>query len=440
MKQIVQSIKDGRIIVTEVPVPSLPAGNVLVRNSASLVSAGTERSALEFGRKSLLAKARSRPDLVRLVIEKAHREGVFAAVGGAFEKLDQTLELGYSCAGTVLDVGSDINDLRPGDRVACAGAGYAMHAEVVSVPRNLVAVIPSDEGRAPLDLESAAFATLGAIALHGVRLVAPQIGESVAVIGLGLVGLLAAQLAKAAGAEVFGMDLEEWRCQLAASLGCDATATSDADFKKLIARATSAGVDAVIIAAATPSNGPVQLAGEISRSRGRVVSIGAVGNDLPRATYYAKELQYQVSRSYGPGRYDPEYEENGHDYPIDYVRWTENRNLQAFLRLLAQGKVQVAPLVTHRFPVDEAERAYQLISGTSGERFLGVLITYAAEAKLEVKMLLPAALGSSKARVAESVAKVGFIGAGGFASGVLIPAVRADVNSELTGVCTAGGQ
>jgi predicted dehydrogenase len=440
MKQVVQSLKDGRIVVVEVPMPSLLPGNVLVRNSASLVSAGTERMALEFGQKSLLKKARSRPDLVRLVVQKALREGVFTAIGGALEKLDQPLQLGYSSAGTVLLVGSEVTDLGPGDRVACSGAGYAVHAEVVSVPRNLVSPIPYSSDGETVNFQSAAVSTLGAIALHGVRLAAPQIGESVAVLGLGLVGLLAVQLAKAAGVEVFGMDPDSTRCQLAQTLGCDLTASSDSALKALVQTKTGdVGVDAVVIAAATASNGPVQLAGEIARSRGRVVSIGAVGNNLPREIYYAKELQYQISRSYGPGRYDPEYEEKGHDYPMDYVRWTENRNLQAFLRLVAERKVRIEPLITHRIPVAEAQRAYDLITGASKERYLGVLIDYPGEANLVPRtQLAPIVAATDQPRSGARVT-VGFVGAGAFASSVLIPAVRADRDSRLTGICAATG-
>jgi predicted dehydrogenase/threonine dehydrogenase-like Zn-dependent dehydrogenase len=440
MKQVVQLLKDGRIVVQEVPIPSLSPGNVLVRNSASLVSAGTERMAVEFGQKSLLEKARSRPDLVQLVVQKAMREGVFTAIGRALEKLDQPLQLGYSSAGTVLCVGSEVTDLGPGDRVSCAGAGYAVHAEVVSVPRNLVTPIPYSSDGEPVNFQSAAFSTLGAIALHGVRLAALQIGESIAVLGLGLVGLLAVQLAKAAGVEVFGMDPDSSRCQLAQTLGCDRTATTDSVFKALVLSQTAdVGVDAVVIAAATTSNGPVQLAGEIARSRGRVVSIGAVGNNLPRGTYYAKELQYRISRSYGPGRYDPEYEEKGHDYPIDYVRWTENRNLQAFLRLVAGHKVRIDPLITHRIPVFEAQRAYDLITGTSKEQFLGVLIEYPGEVNVEPKTRLAPFVAATHPPQSGARVTVGFVGAGAFASSVLIPAVRADRDSQLTGVCAATG-
>src|SRR6516162_8947248 len=432
MKQVVQSLKDGRIVVAEVPIPSLAPGNVLVRNSASLVSAGTERMALEFGQKSLLEKARSRPDLVRLAVQKAVREGVFTAIGGALDKLDQPLQLGYSSAGTVLRVGSEIGDLGPGDRVVCAGARYAVHAEVVSVPRNLVALIPCGPDGEPVHFQSAAVSTLGAIALHGVRLAAPQIGESMAVIGLGLVGLLAVQLAKAAGVEVLGMDPDSSRCQLAQTLGCDRTAATDSAFKALVQTQTgNLGVDAVVIAAATTSNGPVQLAGEIARSRGRIVSIGAVGNNLPRGTYYAKELQYQISRSYGPGRYDPAYEENGYDYPIDYVRWTENRNLQAFLRLVAERKVRIDPLITHRIPVVQAQRAYDLITGASKERFLGVLIDYPGEANVEPRTRLATVVAATHQPRNDARITVGVVGAGAFASGVLIPAVRADRDSQL---------
>lgn len=440
LRQLLQTA-DGGIEVAEVPVPRTGRGCVLVRNSTSLVSAGTERMAVEFAGKSLMEKARARPDLVRQVLEKAWREGVLAAYQAVCSRLDRPGALGYSSAGTVLEIGADIHDLRPGDRVACAGAGYAAHAEVVSVPRNLVAKIPDcATGRgARVDFEEAAFATLGAIALHGLRLAELQMGETVAVIGLGLVGQLAVQLAQVAGCSVFGMDPDRERCRLAEQLGCLGAAVAEEEFLSLLAaRTESAGADAVIVAAATPSESPVRLAGEAARSRGRVIAVGAVGTHVPRRLYYEKELDFRISRSYGPGRYDREYEENGRDYPAEYVRWTENRNLKTFLGFLAEGKIRVQPLISHRFSIAEAPRAYDLILGKSGETPLGIVLTYAQAAEAPERALRPVN-GESAPAISSEEPRIGLLGAGNFALGVLLPAIRAAEGTRLVGVCSATG-
>lgn len=405
---------------------------MLVRVAASAVSAGTERGLVEFARKSLLQKARSRPDLVRQVLEKARREGLLSAIDSASRKLEQPQVLGYSCAGTVLAVAPDVSEFQAGDRVACAGAGYANHAEVVAVPRHLVARIPGSESQ--VSFEAAAFTTLGAIALHGFRLGEPQVGETVAVIGLGMIGLLAVQIARAAGCNVVGMDPDPVRCELAKRFGC-AAATDSAEFEPVVAAAGGAlGADVVLITAATESSAPVELAAKVARSRARVVAVGAVGTTLPRQPYFEKELEFRISRSYGPGRYDPDYEEKGHDYPADYVRWTENRNLQAFLGLLAQGKVDVLPLISHRFDIGEAARAYDLISGRTGTPFLGVVLRYSGDAVLQATVPLRAALPAAQGRVG-----VGVLGAGSFATGVLLPALEATGRVSFQAVCTSRG-
>jgi predicted dehydrogenase/threonine dehydrogenase-like Zn-dependent dehydrogenase len=436
MKQLLQSVSTGEAIVAEVPAPKAGYGQVLVRVSASLISAGTERTAVDFAEKNLLQKAMSRPDLVKQVLDKAKREGLLSTIDTVRNRLDTDLALGYSNAGTVIAVGDGVTEFKAGDRVACAGGGYASHAEIVRVPRNLVARIPDAGGR-EVPFEESAFTTVGAIALQALRLAEPQLGETVAVIGLGLIGLIAVQLAKASGCTVVGMDINPQRCALAERLGCDATATDAGQMNTIVETHSNArGADVVIITAATKSNAPVELAGEIARDRGRVVALGAVGLDIPRKHYYEKELFFQVSRSYGAGRYDPEYEEKGHDYPIGYVRWTEQRNMEAFLLMLAEGKVRVAPLITHRFPIDDGVKGYEIITGKTGEPFLGVVLTYPADASTATRIeLRPAAnLQAASDRVA-----VGMVGAGGFATGVLLPAMKKVPGIELVGVCTASG-
>ncbi|HEY1404952.1 MAG TPA: zinc-binding alcohol dehydrogenase, partial [Pyrinomonadaceae bacterium] len=359
MKQILQNYKTGEVSVADVPPPIVQPGRVLVRTAASLISAGTERMAVELGRKSLIGKARERPDLVRQVIQKAQREGLMNTLTAVQSKLNAANALGYSAAGLVIDAGHDVTDFRAGDRVACAGAGFASHAEVLSVPKNLCVRVPDG-----VDFEAAAFGTLGAIALQGVRLAEPTLGESVVVIGLGLLGQLTVQLLKANGCRVLGVDLDASKVELARTLGADAGHVSGGETPAAVSEwSRGRGADAVLITAATSSDQPVELAGEISRLKGRVVAVGLVGMNVPRKIYYERELTLKVSMSYGPGRYDPEYEERGHDYPFPYVRWTQGRNIEAFLDLVAAGSVRVAPLVTHRFSIEDGERAYNLIAG-----------------------------------------------------------------------------
>ncbi|HEV7906010.1 MAG TPA: zinc-binding alcohol dehydrogenase, partial [Pyrinomonadaceae bacterium] len=372
MKQILQNYKTGEVSVAEVPPPIAQRGRVLVRTAASLISAGTERMAVELGRKSLLGKARERPDLVRQVIQKAQREGLMNTLTAVQSKLNALNALGYSAAGFVSDVGDDVTDFRAGDRVACAGAGFASHAEVLSVPQNLCVRVPG-----AVDFEAAAFGTLGAIALQGVRLAEPTLGESVVVIGLGLLGQLTVQLLKANGCRVFGVDLDPAKVELARTLGADDGCVSGGEtLQTVLDWSRGRGADAVLITAATSSDQPIELAGEISRLKGRVVAVGLVGMNVPRKIYYERELTLKVSMSYGPGRYDPEYEERGHDYPFAYVRWTQGRNIEAFLDLVAAGSVRVAPLITHRFSIADGERAYNLIAGETKEPYLGVVLGY----------------------------------------------------------------
>src|SRR5687768_9491038 len=354
MKQLLQNIKDGKSRVEDVPVPTPRKGQALVRVAVSLVSAGTERMVVEFAEKSLVGKARSRPDLVRQVIDKARREGLVNTAQAAFNRLDQPMALGYSSAGTIIALGEGMEEVQVGQRVACAGGGYAVHAEYNVVPRNLLTPLPET-----VDFESAAFTTLGAIALHGFRLAEPQIGENVAVIGLGLLGLLAAQIATAAGCNVLGIDIDPARITLASSLGLQAVRREEA-IDSSTAFTAGRGFDAILICADTSSNDPVELAGAIARDRARVVATGAVGLTFPRKVYYEKEISFINSRSYGPGRYDANYEEHGDDYPLSYVRWTEGRNFEAVVDLMARGKLNVQPLITHRFDINEAAQAYEV--------------------------------------------------------------------------------
>ncbi len=431
MKQLLQNMRDGKAQVVDVPRPSARRGAALVRTAASLVSAGTERMVVEFAEKSLLGKARSRPDLVRQVLDKARREGLLPTVRSAFNRLDQPMGLGYSSAGTIVEVGEGLQGFQVGDRVACAGGGYAVHAEYAVVPQNLLARLPD-----AVDFESAAFTTLGAIALHGFRLAHPQVGESVAVIGLGLLGLLACGIAAAAGCRVFGVDLAAERVALAAQFGAQAVLRAEAE-SAASAFTRGRGFDVALICADARSNDPIELAGLLARDRGQVVAVGAVGLEIPRKLFYAKELTFQVSRSYGPGRYDPAYEEGGQDYPPGYVRWSEGRNLEAIVDLLASGRLDVRPLISHRFPIEQGAGAYELITGKRGEPFLGVLLTYpgAGEAlapqRVELAASAPSPLSGRPV--------VGVLGAGNYASAVFLPAVQQTGGVELAGVASASG-
>ncbi len=434
MKQLLQDLQTHAITVEEVPSPLCPPGGVLVRTAASLISSGTERASVKLGSMSLLGKALERPDLVKKLFQRLRTAGASSVLSTVRAKLDRALALGYSAAGEVLEVGEGAEDFKVGQRVACAGMGYASHAEMLWVPRNLCVQIPDK-----VDYDSAAFVALGAIALQGVRVAEVKVGEHVAVVGLGLVGLVTAQLLQAAGCTVWGIDPDPDRVALARELGV-AYAGPNSQFTTEGGLPRGGGADAVIITAATKSNEPIDLAGQISRDRGTVVVVGDVGVDVPREHYYHKELQVRYSRSYGPGRYDPTYEERGIDYPQGYVRWTEKRNMQAFLDLVAAGKIDLLRLVTHRFEIARATEAYEVLTGKRQEKYLAMLIEYSASGSPSRCLGLrppPAERTVLSARPAQI--RIGWIGAGSFSRAHLLPALRKLKNLEMVGVANATG-
>ncbi|MEK6650092.1 MAG: bi-domain-containing oxidoreductase, partial [Bacteroidota bacterium] len=368
------------------------------------------------------------------VWEQVRQQGLRATIRRVRGRLESLSALGYSAAGTVLLVGKGVEGIAPGDRVACAGAGYASHAEIIAVPKNLCVRIPDG-----VSFEDAAYTTIGSIALQGVRQAEPNLGDVVAVIGLGLVGLLTVQLLKANGCVVVGVDPDPEAVRRASELGADAALRRADDVKRVVgARSGHIGADIVLITAATKSDDPIRLAGEIARDRGRVVLVGDVGLQMPRGPYYMKELDFRLSRSYGPGRYDPSYEEEGRDYPVGYVRWTERRNMEEFLRLVRTGSVKPSSLTTHRFSVDEAPDAYALLSGPSGPskgRPFGVVLAYDATAR-------PAPRREARRRTAAATSDplaIGFIGAGSFAQSMLLPPLQRFEGARLLTVCNATG-
>lgn len=430
MKQVVQSYRTGELAVVDVPAPVVRPRGLLVRTLASAISPGTERGKVELARASLLGKARARPDQLMKVLATLEREGPVATYRKVRSKLDQSSPLGYSAAGRVIAVGDGCEGFMVGDAVACGGAGYANHAEVVWVPSNLCAKIP-----AGVTFEHAAFSTIGAIALHGIRRAEVQLGETVAVIGLGLIGQLTAQLLRVAGCRVIAVDVDPQRVDLARRCGFEHALGRDSDVVGQTHRLTEGrGADAVIITATARDNDPVVLAGELARDRAHVVVVGAVPIEVPRSPYYEKELDLRLARSYGPGRYDRSYEERGVDYPAGYVRWTENRNMQAFLRALASSQLSLDKLITHRMPLSAAARAYAVVAGVPGEPSLGVVLEYAGEPSP-----LPRALARPHASGTGARAGVGVIGAGSFACGTLLPILGKLPGVRFSRVCSASG-
>jgi predicted dehydrogenase/threonine dehydrogenase-like Zn-dependent dehydrogenase len=437
VKQLIQNYKTGELKLIEVPIPIVKSGGVLVRNINSLVSAGTEKLMIDLAKKSLLGKAKARPDLVKQVINKVKTDGLMEAYKASMSRLDNPVPLGYSCAGKVMEVGNEVDNFRVGDKVACFGSGYASHSEVVFIPKNLCVKIPEN-----VDYESAAFVGLGAIALHSVRMAEVRLGDNIVIIGLGLLGLIAVQLVKAAGGNVLGVDIDEEKVSLALKLGADEGVVLGREnvISKVEKFSKGYGADAVIILASTDSNQPIELAAEIARERAKIVVPGMVKLDLPRKIFYEKELQFVVSRSTGPGIYDSIYEEKGVDYPIFYVRWTEKRNMQEFLELIGKGKVILNDLITHHFNIEEAEKAYQMIIGKSLEKYIGVLLSYNEGKSLSETVNLKKDISVETGEVAEkSKINVGMIGAGLFAKTTLLPLFKKYPFINLCGIATATG-
>jgi predicted dehydrogenase len=416
--------------LARVPDPLVRPGHLLIANAASVISAGTEKMVMDLARKSLWGKARERPDHVRRVLEKVRNEGLISTVRQVREKLDSPLPMGYSSAGVVLACGAGVQGFKPGDHVASNGP----HAEVVCVPKLLCARAP-----AGVPFDRAAFAVLGAIALQGVRLAEASLGETVFVVGLGLIGQLAVAILNTAGCRVIGTDPDASKCELAQRMGAElARPNLSAQHVEDLTRGL--GADAVVITASTPSNGPIELATGAVRKKGRVVLVGVVGLDLDRRAFYFKEAEFVVSCSYGPGRYDADYEDRGHDYPATYVRWTEQRNIQAVLDLMGRGKLDVSPLISHRFPVERASEAYGLIErGT--EPYLGIVLEYppVAERRPQAMIELNGARPAMRAGGQTDKPAIGVLGAGNFARLVLLPALRDCGRVRLATLCTAGG-
>jgi predicted dehydrogenase/threonine dehydrogenase-like Zn-dependent dehydrogenase len=437
MKQLTQNIKSGEIKIQEVPPPALFNNAILVKNYFSLISVGTEKTSIDMGKKNMLQKARSRPDDVKKVLQEMKTQGIWATYKKVMGKLDLPKTLGYSSSGIVLAVDSSVENIKPGDRVACAGAGYAVHADVIVVPKNLCVKIPDT-----VSFEEASYGTVGSIALQGIRQTSPTLGEKIVVIGLGLLGQITVQMLKANGCYVIGVDIDETSVKAALKSGADlGLVRTKQDVKSIIMQSTDGfGADAVIITAGTGSNDPVELAGEIARERARVVLVGAVGMNFPRTNYYIKELEFKLSRSYGPGRYDYTYEEGGIDYPIGYVRWTENRNIQEFISLINQKKVDVKSITTHSFPIDEAEKAYDLISGEKKEFYLGILLKYEElTAKNKQNLFEPIQISDSiQVKPGKENLYTGFIGVGGHAQSFLLPNIE-DSSSKIAAICDSQG-
>lgn len=424
MKQVLQNLANGETTLEDVPCPKAKNGNVLIETTKTLVSVGTERMLVDFGKAGWIEKARSQPDKVKMVLEKVQTDGFSATYDAVKSKLDQPLPLGYCNVGTVLD-GSDTG-FEVGTRVVSNGN----HAEVVRVPKNLVAAIPDN-----VDDESASFTVLGAIAMQGIRLIKPTLGETVIVTGLGLIGLLAVQILKANGCRVLGIDFDSAKCELAKQFGAEVVDLSKGEEALIAADAFSRGrgVDAVLVTASSKSNDIMHQAATMCRKRGRIVLVGVVGLELSRADFYEKELTFQVSCSYGPGRYDEEYEDKGKDYPIAFVRWTEQRNFEAILDLMASGAINVKPLVSHRFSIDDAKAAYEKLDDRAS---LGIVLDYSSKEEADLTNATVAL--SEQADFAANKGNVAFIGGGNYASRVLIPVFK-QAGANLTSIVTSGG-
>lgn len=417
MKQILQNLKDGSTEIADVPRPGAGRGQLLIRTTRTLVSAGTERMLVDFGKAGFIEKARQQPDKVRMVLDKVRTDGLMPTVAAVRNKLDQALPMGYCNVGEVVEVGTGVTGFEVGDRVASNGK----HAEVVSVPVNLCAKVDGT-----VSDDEAAFTVLGAIALQGIRLVQPTLGETVVVTGLGLIGLVTVQLLRAHGCRVLGLDFDSAKLELARSFGAEVVALQDGADPVAAAQAFSRGrgVDAVIVTASTRSNEPMHQAALMCRKRGRIVLVGVTGLELSRADFFEKELTFQVSCSYGPGRYDPAYEEKGQDYPVGFVRWTEQRNFEAVLDMLADGRLDVKPLISHRFDIGDAQQAYDLVGGSGPS--LGIVLRYPGTdlSPASRTVRLPQGAASAAASGRTGAAAISFVGAGNYATAVLIPAFK----------------
>jgi len=424
MKQVLQNISNGETSLVEVPCPQIKNNNLLISTSKTLVSAGTERMLIDFGKANFIEKARQQPDKVKMVLGKIKTDGLIPTIEAVQSKLDQPLPLGYCNVGTVLNNGGTGFDV--GTRVVSNGN----HAEVVRVPKNLCAKVPDN-----VDDESAAFTVLGAIGLQGVRLVNPTLGECVVVTGLGLVGLITVQLLRANGCRVLGIDFDTAKCELARNLGAETVDLSKNEdpIKAAEAFSRGRGVDAVIITASTKSSEPLSQAATMCRQRGRIVLVGVIGQEISRADFFAKELTFQVSCSYGPGRYDTEYEDKGNDYPVGFVRWTEQRNFEAVLDMMATGAIDIKPLITHRFSIDDALDAYQCLDDKSS---LGIVLDYPNNNETELTDRTVKLSPNVSYKASDAVCA--FVGAGNYASRVLMPAFKA-AGASLDTVVTSGG-
>lgn len=462
MKQLIQSYRTGEMEICEVPKPLCKDEGIVIQTETSVVSTGTEKMIIDLAKKSLLGKAKARPDLVKQVVDKMKQEGIIQTLQKVFTKLDNPMPLGYSCAGKVIEVGRKVTEFKIGDRVACGGSGYANHAEFNYVPRNLAVKIPGD-----VSYEEAAFVTLGAIALQGVRQADVRIGERVGVLGLGLIGLLTVQILKASGCKVIGADIDEDKLKIAKDLGIDQVVLNDKYVSSCKNFTNGHGLDSLIISASTPSNEPIEMAPDVCRHKGKVVALGMIGMNVPRNKYYEKELELRLSMAYGPGRYDPEYEEKGIDYPYPFVRWTEQRNMQAFLELVEGGKVTPQRIITHRFDFDNALDAYKLLSSDSDEKYIGIVLNYDTEKvtthehrltqKKDVRVECRDVRmddwkdGRMEGREGKDernrrmegqkseIVEAGFIGAGNFAKSVLLPEVKKVDGIQLKALVTATG-
>jgi len=429
MRQVFQSLKSGDIQLIDIPTPSPRDGQLLIQTRCTVVSVGTERMLVEFGKASYLKKAQQQPEKVKQVLDKIKADGLLTTMDSVKRKLEEPMALGYCNAGVVIGVGAGVTGFSVGDRVVNNGR----HAEVVSVPANLCARIPGE-----IPDEEAAFTVLGSIAMQGIRLIKPTLGESVVVMGLGLLGQIAVQLLRANGCKVLGLDFDPAKLELARAAGAEVVNLQDCPdpVQAGMAFSRGRGVDAVLVTASTSSSDPIHHAAQMCRKRGRIVLVGVTGLELSRSDFYEKELTFQVSCSYGPGRYDSAYEEKGTDYPFGFVRWTEQRNFEAVLDMMHAGRLDVRRLITNRFELDEVNSAYELVSG--GGSALGIVLNYPAPKHEGV----PAWASALRLPIAherkEGQLRVGFVGAGAYASGILIPAFR-DAGAFLQSVASGGG-